>query len=485
VREGRAPPAHARRPRRGPRAVPRRADRGAGLSVLGVDRLLAPIREALRDAPADEADIHIHRRKAAITRYAHSSIHQNAVSDETHATVRAIVGRAIGVVSTNSLDVAALRRALDDAASLARASRPDEGWPGVAAPEPIPESSSFHEETAATSAEAQAIWIGAVCAAVPKDMRAAGTSQIEVTEDAVANTRGVAAYAPATMAYLRALVLSDTHVGSGYAEELSMRFDALHPQAIAARAAETCALDRDRTQLAPGDYEAVFEELAVAEVLRIMSLTGLGGQSVREGRSFMSGRLGERVTGENFTLLDHAMDARTIAVPFDVEGTPKQKVTLVERGVALGPVYDRTSAKAMGARSTGHAADPSRYPAGGHAGHLAMAGGSATRDEMIASVNRGILITRFHYTNTPDPRAATMTGTTRDGTFLIENGKITRALANVRYTMSALDLFLGIELLGPQRLARDWWSSNGMGSVICLVPPMKVRRATITGSSPL
>jgi predicted Zn-dependent protease len=455
------------------------------LTVLGADRLLAPARAALRDAPADEADIHVYRRRAAITRYSHSSIHQNAISDETHATVRAIVGRAVGIVTTNSLEVPDLRRALGDAASLARASRPDEEWPGVADPEPIAETSSFHEETATTTAQMQAEWIGAVCAAVPTGMRAAGTSQIEVTEDAVANTRGVAAYAPATMAYLRALVLSDTYVGSGYAEELSMRVDALHPKAIAARAAEKCALDRDRTQLAPGDYEAVFEELAVAEVLRILSLTGLGAQSVREGRSFMSGHIGERVTGENFTLLDQAMDARTIAVPFDVEGTPTQKVTLVERGVARGPVYDRTSAKAMGTRSTGHAADPSRYAAGGHAGHLAMAGGPATREALIGAVQRGVLITRFHYTNTPDPRAATMTGTTRDGTFLIEDGKITRALANVRYTMSALDLFSGIDLLGPQRLARDWWSSNGMGSVICLVPPIKVSRATITGSSPL
>jgi predicted Zn-dependent protease len=455
------------------------------VTLLGEDRLLAPLREALREVPADEADIHVHRRRAAITRYSHSSIHQNAVSDETHATVRAIVAKAVGIVTTNSLEPSDLRRALADAASLARASRPDEEWPGVAEPEPVPAPSAFHEETAATTAQDQATSIGAVCAAVPNGMRAAGTSQIEVTEDAVANTRGLAAYAPATMAYLRALVLSDTYVGSGYAEDLSMRVDGLHPDAIAARAVEKCSLDRGRTQLAPGDYEAVFEELAVAEVLRIMSLTGLGGQSVREGRSFMSGRIGERVTGENFTLLDHALDARTIAVPFDVEGTPKQKVTLVERGVARGPVYDRTSAKAMGTRSTGHAADPSRYPAGGHAGHLAMTGGPATREQLIGSVRRGILITRFHYTNTPDPRAATMTGTTRDGTFLIEDGKITRALANVRYTMSALDLFAGIDLLGPQRLARDWWSSNGMGSIFCLVPPIKVRRATITGSSPV
>ena len=96
------------------------------MTLLGQDPLLAPLREALRDVPADEADIHFHRRRAAITRYSHSSIHQNAVSDETHATVRAIVGKAVGIVTTNSLTPSDLRRALADAASLARASRPDD-----------------------------------------------------------------------------------------------------------------------------------------------------------------------------------------------------------------------------------------------------------------------------------------------------------------------------------------------------------------------
>jgi predicted Zn-dependent protease len=445
--------------------------------------MLAPLRNALKHVEADEADIHVHRRRAAVTRYARSSIHQNAISDETHVRVRAIVGSAVGLVTTNSLDPDDLRSALADAASLARASRPDEGWPGVADPAPIPAAQTYDEPTALADAATQAAAIGAICDAVEKaGYRAAGTHAIEVTEDAVANTRGVGAYAPATVAYLRALVLSD--VGSGYAEDLAWRASALDAAGVAERAIAKCRLDRDRRQLPPGDYEAVFEELAVAEVLRIVSLTGLGGQSVKEGRSFMSGRIGEQVTGDRFTLHDDALDPRTLAIPFDDEGTPKQRVTLVERGVTRGPVYDRYSAKALATRSTGHAADPSRYQTGGHAGNLTMAGGRTTREDLIGAVGRGILITRFHYTNTPDPRTATLTGTTRDGTFLIEDGRITGALANVRYTMSALELFAGIELLGPQRLARDWWSSNGMGSVVCLVPPMKVRRATITGSSP-
>ena len=192
----------------------------------------------------------------------------------------------------------------------------------------------------------------------------------------------------------------------------------------------------------------------------------------------MTGAIGQAVTGGRFTLYDDALHPGQLAIPFDPEGTPKQRVPLVEGGVAKGPVHDRWSAKVAGVRSTGHAADPRRYGHGGHAGNLVMAGGTATHAQLIGAVTRGILITRFHYTNTPDPRRATMTGTTRDGTFLIEDGKITRAVANVRYTMSALDLF------GPQRLVRDWWSTNGMGSVVCLAPAMKVARATITGSSP-
>ncbi|HEY3127369.1 MAG TPA: metallopeptidase TldD-related protein, partial [Candidatus Limnocylindria bacterium] len=241
----------------------------------------------------------------------------------------------------------------------------------------------------------------------------------------------------------------------------------------------------DRTQLAPGDYEAVFEELAVAEVLRFMSLTGLTGQTLKDGRSFMKDKFGQPVTGPRFSLWDDALDERTLAIPFDPEGTPKRRIALVEGGVAKGVVHDRQSARWFDTRSTGHADDPRRSSVGGHAGNLTMAGGDARRDQLIGATRRGVLITRFHYTNTPDPKRATMTGTTRDGTFLIEDGRITRALANVRYTMSALDLFSGLELLGPQRLARDWWSSNGMGSIVCLCPPIKVARATITGSSPL
>ena len=453
------------------------------MNVLGRDALLAPLQDALRGASADEVDLWAHRRRCAITRYSHSSIHQNALSDETHVHARAVVGRAVGVASGNGLEPASLRRLVADAASLARLQPPNEEWPGVAEAASYAEPHAYDEATARLDPGEQAQAIAIIAAeATRRGLRSAGTHHLELAEDAVVSSRGVEAYAPSTLAYVRALVQSDE--GSGYADQLGAVAGALDPGDVAGRAAEKCELDRDRRQLDPGEYEAVFEELAVAEILRVVSLTGLGGQAVREGRSFMSGRIGEQVSGPAFTLHDDALDPRQLSIPFDPEGTPKRRVTLIERGIARSPVYDRTSARAQGTVSTGHAAERARYSLGGHAGNLVMAGGNASRGELIASVRRGILITRFHYTNMPDPKSATMTGTTRDGTFLIEDGRIVGALANVRYTMSSLELFAGIELLGPQRLVRDWWSTNGMGSVVCLAPAMKVSRAVITGSSP-
>jgi PmbA protein len=463
------------------------------MSVLGREAILAPLQAALKDVTGAEAELWAHRRRSAITRYAKNESHQNAVADETYVQARVAVGGAVGIASANSLVPADLRDLIADARAAAELSIPNREWPGLAEPATFPRPRSFDPATADADAMAQAAPIREIAAAAKaRGMRAAGTHQLELTEDAVANTNGAAAYAPTTMAYLRALVIADAG-GSGWAEDLGWSIDALDARGVAERAIQKAALDHDRMQLEPGDYEAVFEELAIAEVLRFVSLTGLTGQTLHDGRSFMAKevgpkvetRFGEQVTGPLFSLWEDALDPRTIATPFDVEGTPKTRVTLVEKGVARGVVHDRQSAKWFATTSTGHAADARRYSSGGHAGNLTMAGAEATREQLIASTKRGVLITRFHYTNTPDPKRATMTGTTRDGTFLIEDGQITRALANVRYRMSALDLFAGIELLGRQRLVRDWWSSNGMGSIVCLAPAVKVARATITGSSPL
>src|SRR5258706_121672 len=236
------------------------------------------------------------------------------------------------------------RRHSGDAATAARGSAPNAEWPGLAGPAAASEPRAYDADTARADAASQADAIKRITAAVKaRGFRAAGTHQIELTEDSLANTNGVASYAPSTMAYLRALVASET--GTTMAEGLCWSTRSLDADGVAARAIEKAARNRDRTELAPGDYEAVFEELAVAEVLRFMSLTGLTGQTLKDGRSFMKDAFGQQVTGPRFTLWDDALDDRTLAIPFDVEGTPKQRVALVEGGIAKGVVHDRQSAQ--------------------------------------------------------------------------------------------------------------------------------------------
>src|SRR5439155_714087 len=297
----------------GARAFPGRADRGARVTVRGRDAMLAPLQDALRDVKADEAELHVHRRRSAISRYAKNQIHQNAVADETLVQARVVVAKAVGIASANSLDPADLRRLIADATAAARESAPNADWPGLAEPARMSEPKAYDAETARADARSQADAIKRITAAAKeRAFRAAGTHQIELTEDALANTNGVATYAPSTMAYLRALVTSDT--GTGWAEDLGWSARSLDPSDVAA-----------------------------------------------------------------------------------------------------GAVHDRQSARWFDTRSTGHAADPRRYSVGGHAGNLTMAGGDAKREQLIRATRRGVLITRFHYTNTPDPKRATMTGTTRDG----------------------------------------------------------------------
>jgi predicted Zn-dependent protease len=193
--------------------------------------------------------------------------------------------------------------------------------------------------------------------------------------------------------------------------------------------------------------------------------------------------LGEQVTGSNVTLWDDGTDSRGLAVAADFEGVAKRKLPLIDNGIATGVAYDSYTAHRVGRRSTGHATDPERSRFGPVPANLFMAGGGASLEDMIRTARRGLLLTRFHYTHCPDPKRVVMTGTTRDGTFLIEGGEIVGAVKNLRLTQSIPELLEGVELLGRPRLCQDWWSSNGMGRLCYVCPPMKVSRAVFSSGT--
>jgi PmbA protein len=454
--------------------------------MYGRDRALELLQTVLTVVPADEAEATLIVEDQALTRFANSAIHQNVAQRNARLVVCAVVNGGLGVALTNRLDAQGQRWAAEQEAALARLQAPDADFPGLPPGRAIPEAATHFESTAAlTPADrAQAVRV-IVDAAARLGFVATGAYSTEVGELAIANTSGAIAYAPLTLAALRTVVDANPPQGvgilTGYADAISRDANQIDPHAVAERAVSKCALNRDPRSLPPGRYTTVLEEIAVADLLRFLARLGLSAQAVQEGRSFAAGKMGQAVCGEEFTLWDDATDSRGLALPFDWEGVPAQRLSLVEAGVLRGLAYDSRSAAKEGRSSTGHAL--ARF--GGYAGpwpvptHLFVAPGATPRDQLIGGVERGVLVTRFHYTHCPDPQRLVATGTTRDGTFLIEEGRIVGALRNLRFTQSVLDTFSHIEALSDApELHRDWWSSAAHH-----VPAMRVRDFQFTGGA--
>ncbi len=234
---------------------------------------------------------------------------------------------------------------------------------------------------------------------------------------------------------------------SGYAERTGVDATKVDVGAAGREAIEKTLRSRNPVHLDPGDYTTVLEPYAVGTMIDYLSFIGLGALSVQEGRSFMNGRFGEQIVGENVTLWDDGLDPAGVPVPFDFEGVPKQRVVFFERGIAKGIVYDSFTAGREGRQSTGHALPaPNSY--GPVPLNLFLAPGDADRAALLRGIERGLWVTRFHYVNVVHPTKAILTGMTRDGTFLIENGEISRPVHNLRFTQSVLEALCQVEAIG-------------------------------------
>jgi len=457
--------------------------------MIGKETLLTTLSAALKSSGADQTEIIVEATHQGVSRYAGSQLHQTTVLDDLTVGVRAVVGQAVGQAIGASFRPDDLRGLIEQATAVARIKEPNPEFVSLAEPEAAEAVDGFDAETASMHAEARAEAIGAIVArSAERGWTVSGTYLTEGRELAVVNSLGIAAYAPSSMAFLRALPDSGrtpfgAQVGTGYADALSYRAADLDPVEVAERAMTRCELNHDQQEIAPGEYEAIFEDLCVAEALFYLARFGFSGRAFEEGTSFMSERLGERVTGKNVTIWDDGTDPRGLAVAADHEGVPKRKTPLIVAGVAQGVTYDSYTAHRAGRRSTGNAAGRDITAFEPVPTNLFMAGGDASIQDMIRATTRGLLLTRFHYTHGPDPKRVVMTGTTRDGTFLIENGEITGAVKNLRLTQAVPELFEGIELLGKPRLCRDWWCINGMGRLSCVCPPVKVRRAVFSSGT--
>lgn len=390
---------------------------------------------ALRAAEGDEALALVHSERSGMARFAGSAVHQPTLIENDVVELQVVRDGRLGVASANRTDDEGLRVLAERAAEAADSAPADPDFPGLAPPAQPPPVAGYDEETAALTAEEQARLAAAAIDASELDLYGFFTSG--VTEMALMSSTGLAVSQPMTDAAVLALAAVDG--ASGYAERTGWRLADVDPAAAASEAVEKAKLTRGAVELEPGSYPAVLEPPAFAELLAYFSYDAFGALGLIEERSYAFDKIGQKVFDERFSLVDDALDPRGLPKAFDFEGTPKQRVELVENGVLSGVVWDRVTAKRArdGHESTGHGPPSSLRHWGPLAFALSVAGGEADSPEQLAeSLGDGIYVTRLHYLSIVDPREGIVTGMTRDGTFRIRGGKIAEPLVNLRFTVA-------------------------------------------------
>ncbi|MBU1050766.1 TldD/PmbA family protein [Candidatus Bipolaricaulota bacterium] len=446
--------------------------------MIGKARLKAIADTILSAANADQTEVLVNGQDLALTRFAANSIHQNVSETDVSVRVRSIVGKKIGVASSNDVSEQALKGLVRKAETVASFQQQNPEFRSLPEPLPVREVDAYSESTAGYSAEARAKGVRTILEqSRSHDMQASGAFSTGTEETMIANSLGVSAYHCGTMATVMTVIMGSN--SAGYAADAAQDVSRLDPSDIARIAVDKAIRSKNPTPIDPGSYTVILESDAVATMMFYLGYLGLGAQSMQENRSFMSGRIGQKITGNNITIWDDGFDPRGIMFPFDYEGVPKQKVMLIEEGIARGVVYDTASAqREVGQVSTGHGL-PAPNTMGPIPTSLFMKPGVATQEEMIASTKKGIWVTRFHYVNPVHPVKAILTGMTRDGTFLIEDGKITRPLKNLRFTQSILEAFSHAEMLG-----RDLkMIKMGFGGFATCAPAAKINGFTFTGTT--
>ncbi len=392
-----------------------------------------------------EAEAACSTGRSALTRFANSSIHQNVADDYVWARLRVSVGGRVASAGTDRPDAGGLERLVERTLAAAEMRAVDPEWPGLAPPAPAPVVTSYDEATQLAPPALRAQAVKEFVDAGP-GLRGAGYVDSNGSHSAFANSAGQRLAGRSSSSTIEAIHRTERSDGRGW--QSSSRLSDIDGGAAGRTAAEKARRGDDLVDIEPGRYEVVLEPFCLANMLEFLR-DGYNGRTFEEDRSFV--KLGEAQLDAAITLWDDATDSRAISRGFDAEGTPRRRVDLVREGVSLGLCHDRKSAAKAGVESTGHGFGGG---SGGIATNLFMAPGTRSVEDLIGSVERGLLVTEFWYTRILDPKTQVVTGLTRNGTFLIEGGQVVGGVPNLRFTQSYVDALAPGNVLGVANDAR-------------------------------
>jgi predicted Zn-dependent protease len=431
-------------------------------------------RKVLSFSTADECRVSVNSGMVQNSRFAVNQV--STAGDEYNASVniRTVIGKKVANVSVNRLDDASLKAAVQKSEQIARLAPDDPELMPELGPQQYRPSVVWSDATASLEPEARADAVRAVTErARAAGLISTGFLMAQAGSNAVANNKGLFAYDRSTAVAYTTTVRTPDGTGSGWAGASDNDFRRIDPKVLAERAIEKARRSANPVGIEPGRYTVVLEPTAVANLVQLIG-GSLNARNADEGRSFFSkagggNKIGEKVVDERVTIVSDPMDPRVPAGSFSGDGMPTTPVTWIEDGVVKNLAYDRFWAQRTGKEPTS---------AGGT---LRMEGGDSSLEEMIASTERGILVTRFWYIRGVDPRTILFTGLTRDGTFLIEGGKVTRPIKNLRYNESPIFMLNNLQMLGrPERVSA---SEAGNPGQAIMVPPIKARDFNFTSTS--
>ncbi len=444
------------------------------------DEAEAIARKALGFSKADDARVNINSTVTGNTRFAQNQV--STSGDTTNGTIQVTssFGKRVAAATTNRFDDASLRQVVETSERLARLVPEDPEYLGELGPQQYLESRGFHESTANLAPEERARAVLAITR--PSQQRglvSTGFLSHTAGSTTVATKRGLFAYNQNSRVNLTATVRTADGTGSGWAGTAQSDWSRVDAARLAEQAIRKAELSRNPQAVEPGEWTVVLEPTAVANLVGQM-VGSMNARNADEGRSFFSrsgggNRLGEKFLDSRVTLWSDPSDPNLASAPFSNQGLPNRRVVWVENGVLKNLNYDRFWAQKQGVQPTGGGGG------GGGGASYYMQGGNTSLEDMIASTERGLLVTRFWYIRSVDPRTILFTGLTRDGTFLIENGKVVSAVKNLRYNESPVFMLNSIEALG-EPVAVSASESGDTGAAV-VVPAMKVRDFTFSSLS--
>ncbi|MBA7563898.1 TldD/PmbA family protein [Candidatus Atribacteria bacterium 1244-E10-H5-B2] len=388
--------------------------------------------------------------KSELTRFAESYIHQNVAETDLNLTVKVINEDRIGAVQMNSIDDRTISKNIEKAIEVTKITPKLDYHYQLLKPQSYKIKSKYSKDTASFTPLNRAQLVRQLIKEVNKrGYKAAGAFKTEEATLLVANSERVFAFDRGTKVDFNCVITRDN--STAHTSFIDSDINNFNINKITDELLETAFKNVEQIEIEPGVYTVILSPEAVAEILNYTGYTAFNGKMIMEGKSFVCHNKGKKIFPETITVSDDPFDELTMPIPFDLVGYPREKTALIKGGVIKDGVYDHLTALKYNRKCTGNTLPPEYASFGALPFNPVMKEGSNSVEEMISSTKKGIYVSRFHYVNILNPMSIQLTGMTRDGTFLIEDGKLGRAIKNMRFNTSVVDMLKAVDMISKER----------------------------------